>query len=223
MPVDHVLFHLGDVVGHIVDDVHVQILGGLVEDLRKGLASQKRHRRSVHPSVISGGSHTLHVVLTLHRVDPRTCQLPVVRLDVIPTHGTLHLDQRICGDLVAQSSAARVDHDAHLALLVDAHLLRHERVVDFIDDLDLCVVIASTQCAKLRQPTLLGAARDTVRVRIQHPTVLLAMLLVLRPSIALPQGPINAQLQRLLQILLLGRDDAHGAHTDGNVVEQGLR
>mmetsp|Transcript_60630 Transcript_60630/g.170856 ORF Transcript_60630/g.170856 Transcript_60630/m.170856 type:complete len:216 (+) Transcript_60630:106-753(+) len=49
------------------------------------------------------------------------------------------------------------------------------------------------------------------------------MLLVLRPGIALAERPVDAELQRLLQVLLFRRDDPHRAHADGDVVEEGLR
>mmetsp|Transcript_22187 Transcript_22187/g.66393 ORF Transcript_22187/g.66393 Transcript_22187/m.66393 type:complete len:255 (+) Transcript_22187:57-821(+) len=106
VPIDHVLLDLGDVVRDVVDDVHVQVFRRLVEHLGECLPGQKGHRRPVHPSVIGRRRHAFHVVLAFNRIDPRTSQLAVVRFDVIPRHGTLHLDERIRGDLVAQAPAA---------------------------------------------------------------------------------------------------------------------
>eukprot|EP00429_Kryptoperidinium_foliaceum_P073492 CAMPEP_0176208088 /NCGR_PEP_ID=MMETSP0121_2-20121125/12942_1 /TAXON_ID=160619 /ORGANISM="Kryptoperidinium foliaceum, Strain CCMP 1326" /LENGTH=532 /DNA_ID=CAMNT_0017547067 /DNA_START=33 /DNA_END=1630 /DNA_ORIENTATION=+ len=223
LAVNHVLLDLGDVVGHVVDHVHVEVLGRLVEHLREGLPRQEGHGGAVHPSVVCGGGHALHVVVAFRGVDARTCQLPVVRPDVVARHGALHLHQGIRGDLVAEASAAGVDHDADLALLVHAHLLRHEGVVDLVDDLDLRVVIPGAQSPELRQAALLGTAGNLVGVRVEHAPVLLAMLLVLRPSVAFPQRPVDAQLQRLLEVLLPRGDDALGADAYGDVVEEGLR
>mmetsp|Transcript_60629 Transcript_60629/g.170854 ORF Transcript_60629/g.170854 Transcript_60629/m.170854 type:complete len:214 (+) Transcript_60629:358-999(+) len=157
LAVDHVLLNLRDVVRHVVDEVHVQILGRLVEDLGEGLPRQERHRGAVHPGVVRRGGHRLQVVLALRGGDAGAGQLPVVRADVVPGHGALHLHQGVRGDLVPQAAAPGVDHDAHLALLVDAHLPRDELVVDLVDYLYLCVVVPGAEGAHLRQPPLLGA------------------------------------------------------------------
>lgn len=54
--------------------------------------------------------------------------------------------------------------------------------------------------AHLRQASLLGLGRHLAGVGLQHAAVLLAVLLVLRPGVALPQRPVHAHLQRLLQV-----------------------
>ena len=54
-----------------------------------------------------------------------------------------------CGHLVAEAAAAAVDHHAHLALVVDAHLLGGVVVVDLVHHLDLGVVVARSQGAQL--------------------------------------------------------------------------
>ena len=46
-----------------------------------------------------------------------------------------------CGDLMTKPSTPTVDHNAHLACKVDAHLLGGEFVVYFIHYLDLSVVV----------------------------------------------------------------------------------
>mmetsp|Transcript_23153 Transcript_23153/g.57605 ORF Transcript_23153/g.57605 Transcript_23153/m.57605 type:complete len:212 (-) Transcript_23153:621-1256(-) len=192
LSVHHMLLDLGNVVRHVVDDVHVQVFWGLVEDFGKCLASQEGHRGAVHPGVVRCRRHTLHIILAFLRIYSGACQLPVIGLDVVAGHGALHLNQGVCGDLVAQTSAARVDHDANLALLVDTHLFGDEWVVDLVDNLDLRIVVASSEGSQLRQASLLGTAGDLGRIRVQHPPVLLAMLLVLRPCVPLAERPINA-------------------------------
>lgn len=42
LPVHHVLFHLGDVVGDVVDDVHVQVVWGGGEHFGEGLEETGR-------------------------------------------------------------------------------------------------------------------------------------------------------------------------------------
>mmetsp|Transcript_68228 Transcript_68228/g.200349 ORF Transcript_68228/g.200349 Transcript_68228/m.200349 type:complete len:371 (-) Transcript_68228:119-1231(-) len=221
--VDHVLLNLRDVVRDVVDDLHVEVLRALVEHLRERLPREEGHGGPVHPGVVRRGRHGGHVVLALLRVDPGASQLPVVRVDVVARHSPLHLHEGVRGDLVPQASAPRVDHYTHLTLLVYAHLLRHEGVVDLVHHLDLSVVVAGPQRPQLRQPALFGAAGDLARICVQHAPVLLAVLLVLGPRVALAERPVDAELQRLLQVLLLRRDDAHGPDADRDVVEQRLR
>ena len=52
----------------------------------------------------------------------------------------------------------------------------------------------------LGQASLLSPGRDLVGVGLQHPPVLLTVLLVFRPGVAFPQGPVHAHLQGLLQV-----------------------
>lgn len=54
------------------------------------------------------------------------------------------------GDLVSESSAAAVDHHAHLTFVVDAHLLRGVVVVDLVHHLDLSVVVSCSQRTQLQ-------------------------------------------------------------------------
>mmetsp|Transcript_94914 Transcript_94914/g.226019 ORF Transcript_94914/g.226019 Transcript_94914/m.226019 type:complete len:221 (-) Transcript_94914:688-1350(-) len=151
-------FHLGDIVGDIVNNMHIQIFRRLIEDLGESLACQESHRRAVHPGVVGSCRHALQIVLTLVRLYSGTCQLTVVGADVVPRHRPLHVHQGIGGNLMSQSTAARMDHDTYLSLLVNAHLLGDKLVVDLIHHLDLRVVVAGPQRAQLRQAALLGPA-----------------------------------------------------------------
>mmetsp|Transcript_25413 Transcript_25413/g.69382 ORF Transcript_25413/g.69382 Transcript_25413/m.69382 type:complete len:282 (+) Transcript_25413:176-1021(+) len=159
LSIHHVLLDLRYVVGDVVYHEHVQIFGRLVEDLGEGLPREERHRGSVHPRVVGGRCHCSHVVLPLHRLDARTSQLPVVDLDVVAGHGTLHVDQRVRSDLVPEASASRVEHHTDLVLLVNAHLLCCKLIVDLFHHLDLCVVVPCSEGTHLWQPALLGAGR----------------------------------------------------------------
>ena len=89
-------------MGDVVDDVHVQLVGRLLERLRKRLqsaemrvamgsrgrrvalmliksapylASQERHHRPVDPCVVGSSGHGLEVVLALGRPDASTRKL----------------------------------------------------------------------------------------------------------------------------------------------------
>ena len=61
--------YLGDVVRHVVDDVHVQLVRGLAELLRERLSGEKRHARPVHASQMLVWARVKYYELTLP-VDP---------------------------------------------------------------------------------------------------------------------------------------------------------
>lgn len=223
LAVHHVVLHLGNIVRNVIDNVHVEIIGCGVKHLGKRLTGEERHGAAIDPGKVRSRRHGLQVVLSLHRIDPGAGQLPVIGLDLVPLHGLLHLDQGVGSDLVAEATAARVNHHHHLALLLDAHLGGAPLVVDFVHHLDLGVVIAGTQSAQLGQPSLLGPHAHLGGIGVQHAAVLLAMLLVLRPHVSLAQRPVHAHFEGLLQIAGIHGYDALGAHTHGYVIEQGLR
>mmetsp|Transcript_18384 Transcript_18384/g.58615 ORF Transcript_18384/g.58615 Transcript_18384/m.58615 type:complete len:366 (+) Transcript_18384:267-1364(+) len=223
MAIHNVLLHLGNVVRHVVHNVHVQIVRRGVKHLGEGLAREEGHAAAIDPSVVGSCSHALQVVLPLSARDASTGKLPVVGVDVVASHRPLHCHQRVRGHLMAQPSTARVDHDAHLAHAVQAHLGGGSLVEDLVHNLDLRVVVAGAQSAQLRQAALLGPGAHLGGVCSEHAAVLLAVLLVLRPRVPLAQRPVHPHLQRALQVLCRGRDDAFGAHAHGDVVEQALR
>mmetsp|Transcript_21819 Transcript_21819/g.50168 ORF Transcript_21819/g.50168 Transcript_21819/m.50168 type:complete len:264 (-) Transcript_21819:589-1380(-) len=199
-PVDQVLFHLCDVVRNVVHDRHVKLVRSCAKCLRESLPRQKSHRRAVHPCVVGGGAHACEVCFPLRRVDPRARELPVVGDDLVASHRLLHLHERIRRHLVAETSRARMDQHANLSLPLKAHLRCRLLVEDLLHHLNLCVVVARAKCAELRQTALLRTCGDSVGVGAQHPTVLLAVLFVLSPSVALAHGPVHAHLERLLQV-----------------------
>ena len=82
------------------------------------------------------------VLPALRAVDARTCELAVVDENAVTRHRRLHRGERISGNLVAQASAAAVDHHADLTGGVDAHLFRTESVEYFVNNLYFCVVVA---------------------------------------------------------------------------------
>ena len=163
--------------------VHVEVVGLGVEDLGEGLPGEEGHGGAVDPGVVGGAGHGGEVVLALLGVDAGAGELAVVGVDAVAGHGALHGDEAVGGHLVAQAAGPRVDHDADLPDLVDAHLAGRPGVVDLLHDLDLGVVVAGAEGAHLREPALLGARRDLGRVRVEHPPVLLAVLLVFGPRV----------------------------------------
>ena len=95
LTVDHVLLNLGNVVRHIVDHVHVEVVGVHAKRLAEGLSklrlqvgttekiaqlsahlsAQVCHAGAIDPGKVGGRGHALEVVLALGRVDARTGQL----------------------------------------------------------------------------------------------------------------------------------------------------
>ena len=63
---------------------------------------------------------------------------------------------------MTKATAAAVDHHAHLANLLDAHLIGRPLVIDLIDNLHLGVVIAGAQCAQLEDTVLDGIDNATL-------------------------------------------------------------
>lgn len=61
----------------------------------------------------------------------------------------LHQSDRTCGNLVAKASAAAVDHHADLPFVVNAHLPGSVFIVNLIHNLDLGVMISSSQGPQL--------------------------------------------------------------------------
>ena len=55
--------HLCNVVGDVINDMHVKVFWSGLELLCKRLASQEGHGASVHPRVICSGRHACQVVL----------------------------------------------------------------------------------------------------------------------------------------------------------------
>ncbi len=49
---------------------------------------------------------THQVVLSFLRADARACKLPVIRLNVVATHGTLHRRERVGGHLMRRKSVS---------------------------------------------------------------------------------------------------------------------
>mmetsp|Transcript_33125 Transcript_33125/g.69994 ORF Transcript_33125/g.69994 Transcript_33125/m.69994 type:complete len:207 (-) Transcript_33125:221-841(-) len=115
-----------------------------------------------------------------------------------------------------------MNHHTHLALALDPHSLRCIGVVDFINHLNLTIVVAGAERPQLRQATLLCPCRHFAGIRIQHTTKLFAMLLVLRPSVPFSQRPVHPKLQRFLQVVIFHWDDPLRSHAHRNVVKQGL-
>mmetsp|Transcript_3351 Transcript_3351/g.8680 ORF Transcript_3351/g.8680 Transcript_3351/m.8680 type:complete len:240 (+) Transcript_3351:458-1177(+) len=212
--------HLGDVVTHVVHEVHVHVLRRTVEHPGEGPSGEVRHARPVRPGVVGRARHGREIILPLPRVDARARQLPVVQRYAVPRHGPLHDHEGVRRDLMSESARSRMDHDAHLTDSADPHPLRGRLVVYLVHHLHLGVVIPRPESAQLRQSSLLRSLGHLAGIGRHHPPVLLAVLLVLRPGVPLLQRPVDARVQDLVQIPLRHGYDPLRPDADGDVIEQ---
>lgn len=64
LAVHRMLLYFGDVVGNVVDEVHVQVVRRGVELLGKSLATEECHGGPVDPGKVGRGGHGFQVVLS---------------------------------------------------------------------------------------------------------------------------------------------------------------
>src|SRR5574337_1921555 len=96
---------------------------------------------TIIPSKVGGGPHGAKVLLSLMRLPRRAGELPVWEIYPILDDCPLHLDQRVCTDLMSQTSRAGMNHHRHLALEQTEDLCGLH-IVDLGDRLDLQEMIA---------------------------------------------------------------------------------
>lgn len=72
------LFDLGNIVRHIINDMHIKIVWRFIEHFAESLTRQESENRTVHPGEISSSSHTPKITLTLRRMNWSTSQLSTV-------------------------------------------------------------------------------------------------------------------------------------------------
>src|SRR5690606_2615523 len=75
LPVVLVLLELGDVVRHVVDKVHLQLLPGAAENRLEALAGLPHEELPVAPGKIGRGPHGAQVLLPLRTMDRRADEL----------------------------------------------------------------------------------------------------------------------------------------------------
>lgn len=63
LAVDQMLLDFGNVMRHVVDEMHVEIVGRGLEDFGERLSRQKCHAATIDPRVVGRGAHAFQVVL----------------------------------------------------------------------------------------------------------------------------------------------------------------
>ena len=167
--------------------------------------------------------HCLQVVLTLRGSNLSTSQLMIIDYDPVSLHGFFHSFKSICGYLVAQEdSASTFDHHTHLSLMAGAHFLSYRLTENLINNMDFYIVIACSQSPQLEEASFLSPCWDFIGVSLQHPSVLLTMLLVLCAGIAFSQELVYTHLQGFLQVFGIHWDDTFWSHPNRTVVKHSL-
>src|SRR5207244_4436476 len=118
-------------------------------------------------------------------------EFPVGELDVVLVDRSLHYLQVVAADLVTVPSTTRMNQNKNLAFLMDPEMFRNTLVKDPVSPLDLNEMIPTTQATQLRSPTRLCAVRNLGRISSLHTSFFLNRLRILRPSIAMVDGPIK--------------------------------
>ena len=93
---------LGDVVGHVVDQVHAQSLGRQLKDLGESLAGQVRHDLTIAPGVVGGRPHGPQILLALRRFDRGAGELLVGQVDAVFSRHVAKILEGVVADLIAQ-------------------------------------------------------------------------------------------------------------------------
>src|SRR5581483_2832140 len=219
LAVHDVLLQLGDVVAHVVEDVHAHALGVAAEHLAERLARPVGDELAVGPCEVGRRAHGAPVVLRLAARDGRGGQLAVHQVDVISIRGLLHALQVVGADLVARAAGAAVDHDAHLPL-PEAEGARGDGVERLVHHLNLQEVVAPSEAAHLGRAARDGLLGDLVDVGAGHAAAVLHVGEVALPAVAVGDGPPGALGEDVLHLAALEADARLLADARGNLVEE---
>lgn len=84
--IHHVLLNFGNIVRHVVDGVHVQVIGCGVEQLGEGLSTQEGHRLAIDPRKVCCKEIIVLVTLVMRHVKERKTERHANRLQ--PLHSS---------------------------------------------------------------------------------------------------------------------------------------
>ena len=158
---NRVLLELGDVVGHVINQIHAQLLPGTVEYGFEALAGLPHQKLAIAPGEVCCSAHRAEIVLALLAADRGADELLVGQVNAIFCRRAAQRSQRIVADLITQAARAAVDHHADHVLFQSHHLGRFF-VEHLIDNLHLQKMIARAERATLAAATLQGSLADIV-------------------------------------------------------------
>ena len=142
------LLDLGDVVGHVVEQMHVEGLPGAAEDVREDLPHVPHQQLAVAEGVVGGGPHRPQVVPPLGALHRGADELAIGQDEAVFRWRLAEAAEGVVADLVAQAAGARMDEHADLAGL-EPEGRGCGGVLDAIDHLHFDEVVAGAHGAAL--------------------------------------------------------------------------
>ncbi len=162
--VDLVGLHLRDVVGHIVNQAHAQLLRRQLENFHERLPRQVQQELAIGPGIVRGRTHGAQIPLAFVGVHRRADELAVGQLDAVLGRRMAQVFERVFANLVAEAARAGVNKDRYGAQLQPEHLGR-VRIHDFVDYLYLEKMIAAAERADLVVAAFIGVVGDEIGPR----------------------------------------------------------
>src|SRR5579864_117731 len=216
-----VFFQLRDVVGHVVQQVHAQILPRATEHIGKNFAGLGHQQLPVAEAEVRGRAHGADVTLAFVALDGSAGQLPIGQVDAVLLRRLAKHGQGIVADLVTQAARAGMDHNAHLILL-ETERACNAFVENVIDNLHLHEMIAGAQRAALLGPARESVIADFIRVGVLNLAGRLGVFEIRRRA-ETPANHVAGTIgEQVPQFLLVELVLARTADACGYVAEQAL-
>src|SRR5438552_19199029 len=92
---DRVLLEFGDVVAHVVDQVHLHGLPRLAEDLGEYITRLLHQKLAIAPREVGGGTHGGDILFTFGAVDGSAGELAVGKRDAVLFRGLAQQGQGV--------------------------------------------------------------------------------------------------------------------------------
>lgn len=112
--VDAVFFFFGNVVRDVVNEVHVHVFRAFVEDFAEAVSDSVEDDLPVGEGHVGGAGHGFEIALSFFALEGRAAQFRVLDGNAPPAEFVVEVLDVVRAYLVAESSAAAVDHDANL-------------------------------------------------------------------------------------------------------------
>ena len=204
--IDLVLFHLADVVRHVVHELE---LPRSAEAPLEDAPCEVQDELAVAPAEVGGRTHGGQVVVRELRAGRRVGQLAVGETRHEIRSLLLDAPQEVRAHLVAEAAAPRVDHESHLPGLVQTERGGGRCVDDLVHALYLDEVVAGPESAQLPDAALACLAAHGLGSRRAHAAPLLASVGVRGLGVAALQAPAHTALEEGVEV--------RGREADGGV------
>src|SRR5581483_1326838 len=206
---------LGDIVADVVDQIETAITP---KNFQERMAQRVHDSLTVRPSEVGGGPHGPEISLSLRRLNRHTSKLPVAHVDVVLSHGRIHIGQKIGANLVAQSAGPAMNQN-HDLVFFESQDSRGFRKVDFIDVLNFEEVVAAAQRAELRPATPLRTVRHLAWVGALESPSGFGKFRIALAAVAVLHHPFRPAFQNFIQLLFTDVQKARAARAARHVTE----